>query len=152
MAPIPFYAAHLRHLCGHNWCKNIAHFAWGTATENSLDRRFHEQHGRGHVAPSEWTPDVCRILGMPSYTRKAEAMPIVTWANIDAELDQVEEGDTDGVVAVFQKFNGMPMAPSQEGDKWTRVSVSSFSRHIGMPRHTFNKLVVMYRHREKETA
>lgn len=79
-------------------------------------------------------------------------MPVVTWADVDADLDKVEEGDIEGLVAVFQTFNGLPMSPSQDSGKWTRVSVSSFSRHIGMPRHKFNKLVIMARLNEKETA
>lgn len=83
---------------------------------------------------------------------RESSMAEFTWAPIDAALDQVEEGDFGGVVRVFLMFQGHRIAPTVECDKWTRVSVASFSRHIDMPRHRLDSLIRAERERQRKTA
>jgi hypothetical protein len=58
-----------------------------------------------------------------------------TWSVIDAELDRIERDDISGLVSVFLAHRNQLLLV--DGRK-ERVTVSSFSRHIGMPRHTFD--------------
>jgi hypothetical protein len=76
-------------------------------------------------------------------------MELLTWGTIDAELDRIEEGDIDALVAVFLTHRNRPLASFGRRE---RVTVSSFARHIELPRHTFDSYVRLVESSERETA
>lgn len=49
--PKPNRGDHSRHLCGHKWCMNPLHLAWGSASQNSRDRLTHGTDNRGEKHP-----------------------------------------------------------------------------------------------------
>lgn len=67
-------------------------------------------------------------------------MDFPTWSEIDEELDKIEEQDIVAIVAVFEKHKGELLVV--DGHK-ERVTVSSFARHIDMPRHAFDSWVAL---------
>jgi hypothetical protein len=67
-------------------------------------------------------------------------MEFSTWEEIDAELDLIEQGDMQAVVAVFEKHRAELLI---ENGRRVRVTVTSFARHIDMPRHTLDSWVAM---------
>ncbi len=76
-------------------------------------------------------------------------MEFPTWANVDVELDLVEVDDIRGLVSVFLAHRNRLLLVN---GKKERVTVSSFSRHIGMPRHTFASWLRMAEMNQRETA
>lgn len=65
-------------------------------------------------------------------------MELYTWSKITQELDEIEEQDIAAIVTIFKKHRGRLLIV--DGHK-ERVTVSSFARHINMPRHTFDSWV-----------
>lgn len=76
-------------------------------------------------------------------------MEFPTWSEIDAELDLIEKGDIFGLVAVFQTYRSKLLVV--DGKK-SRVNVSSFSQHIGMPRHAFSSWLRTVESQQQKTA
>lgn len=76
---------------------------------------------------------------------------IMTWAEIDAELDLVESSDYDTIAKIFWKFKGRPIVESQDSRR-SRVNFTNFGARVGLPRHTFYDIAMRREPRLKETA
>jgi hypothetical protein len=81
--------------------------------------------------------------------QEVASVELFTWEEIDAELDAVEDSDIASIVTIFEKHRTKLLVV--DGQK-ERVTVSSFARHIGMPRHTFDSWVAIAEAQSRQTA
>jgi hypothetical protein len=75
-------------------------------------------------------------------------MSLMTWEDIDSELDKIEADDYPAIVEVFWRFIDTPIRRAD--GRRSHVNLTNFSAHVGIPRHKFVELTRELR--EKETA
>ena len=75
-------------------------------------------------------------------------MSLMTWEDIDKELDTIEADDYRAIVEVFWRFSDEPIRRAD--GRRSHVNLTNFSAHLGIPRHKFQEMA--YELRAKETA
>lgn len=81
----------------------------------------------------------------------------LTWAEVEAAMDAVEDGDQAGVASVFWTFEGRALDQLDGRGARQTVNVASFCGHFGIYRNTLRRWLAKHRHiiepsAAKETA
>jgi hypothetical protein len=82
----------------------------------------------------------------------SEPQTCLTWPEVDAALDRIEEGDAAELAKLFLLLEGSPVSPSGPDGRWGRITITSFSRRAGVARHRLDKWVQAERLLTRESA
>lgn len=81
---------------------------------------------------------------------------LLTWAEVEAAMDAVEDGDKAGVASVFWTFEGRTLDVRDGRGARQTVNIASFCAHFKLYRNTFRNWLRKYRYliepSAKETA
>jgi hypothetical protein len=74
----------------------------------------------------------------------------LSWSEVEEDLDQVEQGDRAGIVAIFLKYEGQALDRRDGRGARQTVNVSTFCQQFSLGRGTFARWLKTYG--IKETA
>lgn len=75
--------------------------------------------------------------------------PWDTWSAVDDALDDVEAGDGPAIAAIYEAHHGKPV---RMNGRRSRVNLTNFSKHAGIPRHQLESWVRDLRETRQEAS